>query len=421
MPLHKHIFTNTLILSFGIFIGRLSGYLREVIIAYKFGVNSQADAIILMLNIPDLLNNLLISGAISAILLPMFSKETNLSGIITEFTRKLFILSLTMYIVVGALLFIYYEYYLFGLLSISLLSVFPNVITFVSSSYLQYKKKFTFQALNTLVFNLVIILFLLFEFYGYIFAFGVIMASVIRMFWITYDLNTTDINSRIFFNTLKQNNPQKKFAYQFLIFMILANGIAFINPMVDKLFAAFLQEGSVAVLSYAEKIYLLPVSIFLTTYAIAMFPDLSKMVANRQYTEVNALLKRSIYFNLFISLIVAVFIYIFSDSIVKLLYGIVGISVDNLSLISYVLNGYFFAIVFAGFNSIVLNLFFSFRWYNLMICYSILILTLKILGNWIIVYLDLHVFYIALSTSLLVALSALTLITTYFFRRGTIN
>ena len=80
----KKILINSLILSFGILLGRFSGYIRELVIAYKFEVSKEADNIILMLNIPDLLNNLLAARAVSAILIPLLSKEKDIDGYVVD-------------------------------------------------------------------------------------------------------------------------------------------------------------------------------------------------------------------------------------------------------------------------------------------------------------------------------------------------
>ena len=161
----KSILFNSLILSVGILIGRLSGYIRELVIAYKFNVSAAADNIILMLAIPDLLNNLLAAGAISGILIPLLSKSDNINLLLSEFLKKLFFISLFLYLIVVVILFFTYDYFLFGILSISLFSIFPNIITFINSSYLQYEKRFKAQSLNTLVFNIVIIVFLILVLY----------------------------------------------------------------------------------------------------------------------------------------------------------------------------------------------------------------------------------------------------------------
>ena len=405
----KKILINSLILSFGILLGRFSGYIRELVIAYKFEVSKEADNIILMLNIPDLLNNLLAAGAVSAILIPLLSKEKDIEYILSEFTKKLFIVTLLMYCLVGVLIFIYFDYYLFGLLIISLVSIFPNILTFVSSSYLQHKQRFKTQSLNTLIFNLIIIGFLLLNFYGYLFAFSIILASTLRMLWILNDLKYTELNIKSFF----KQEIKDLIKYKLMIFMIIANGLIFINPMIDKLFASFLVDGSVAILSYAEKIYLLPVSVFLTTYAVAMFPNLAKLATELKFKEINYILVKSIIFNIIISSIVACILYLFSDYIVSLFYGIVNIKLENLLIISDVLRGYIFSVVFAGSLSIMLNLFFAFKLYNIMILYSILIVFIKILSNYIVIYFNLDVYYIAFSTSLITALSFLLLVVIY--------
>jgi len=406
----KSIMINSLILTIGILIGRLSGYIREIIIASKYGASEQSDNILLMLTIPDLLNNLLASGAIVGILIPLLTSHiNNIEEIMAEFTKKLFFISIIFHTITTALLFFLYDFYLFKLLAVSLLSVFPNIYTFIISGYLQFEKRFKKQSLNTLIFNIVIIIFLLFQVNNTIFAIGVIVASLTRMIWIYSDLRQTNISLKSF-----SVNTEKTFlSYKTLVFMILANGLMFINPMIDKMFAAFLVDGSVAILSYAEKIYLLPVSVFLTTYAVAMFPDLSKLVVSDNKIEISKVLKKAISLNVAISLIVGLVIYIFSYEIVSLFFGIAKLDYSIIQEISKVLNGYIIAIVIAGTNSILLNLIFAHKWYESLIIYSIVIVSLKILLNLIVIKLDLNIEDIALGTSFVGILSIIYLALLY--------
>jgi len=392
----KAIMINSLILSVGILIGRLSGYIREIIVASKFGTTSDADTILLMLTIPDLLNNLLASGAVVGILIPLLnSHESKAEEVLTEFTKKLFFITLIFYIFVLTTIFFMYDFYLFGLLAVSLLSVFPNIFTFIITGYLQFEKKFKKQSLNTLIFNIVIIIFLLLGSTNYIFAIGVIFASIVRMIWIYTDLKTTNISYQSFAMKIQS----KTLEHKTLIFMIFANGLMFINPMIDKLFAAYLQEGSVAVLSYAEKIYLLPVSVFLTTYAVAMFPDLSKLVSECKKAEITSLLKKSIGLNIIISLLVGVMIYSFSYFIVNVFFGIADLSRDTMTTISTVLNAYIISLIVAGTNSILLNLIFSYKWYKSLMFYSIIMVLCNIILDTVIIQLGYSIEYIAYATS----------------------
>ncbi|MDP0561676.1 MAG: lipid II flippase MurJ [Candidatus Endonucleobacter sp. (ex Gigantidas childressi)] len=398
----KIIIINSLILSMGILIGRLSGYIREIVIASKYGATEQSDNILLILTIPDLLNNLLASGAIVGMLIPLLNTHVdNIEEVLTEFTKKLFYITLMFYIVVVIIIFFMYDFYLFGLLAISLLSVFPNIYTFIITGYLQFEKKFKKQSLNTLVFNITIIIFLLFEVQYFIFSVGVIIASLIRLIWIYSDLGDTNISYR---SVLKQVQSST-LKYKTIIFMMLANGLMFINPMIDKLFAAYFQEGSVAILSYAEKIYLLPVSVFLTTYAVAMFPDLSKLVANGKKRDITTFLQQSLSLNLFISCIIGGVLYIFSEEVVSLLFGVANLNKHVIDSISVVLDGYIITLVMAGTNSILLNLIFSYKWYENLIFYSVFMVVSKVILNTLTVKCSLDIKYIAYGTSLISVLS----------------
>lgn len=360
-----------------------------------------------MLTIPDLLNNLLASGAIVGILIPLLNTNTKeTEEVLSEFTRKLFTISFVFYIILTAIIFFIYDFYLFGLLAISLLSVFPNIYTFIISGYLQFEKRFKKQSLNTLIFNIVIIVFLFIESINIVFAIAVVIASAVRFLWIYSDLKYTNISLKSIF---KSNTNTHFLKYKTLSFMIIANGLMFINPMIDKMFASFLPDGSVAILSYAEKIYLLPASVFLTTYAVAMFPDLSKLVSNGNTKEVNKMLKKSISLNISISLIVGLVVYSFSYEIVNLFFGIANLENRIIENISIVLDGYVVALLIAGTNSILLNLIFAYKWYDSLIIYSLFIVSTKILLNILVLNFELGIEYIAYGTSFVGVLSIIYL------------
>ena len=58
----KKILLSTVVYNLGMLVGRASGFVRESFVASTYGVSSQADQIILMLTLPDLLVNLLLGG-----------------------------------------------------------------------------------------------------------------------------------------------------------------------------------------------------------------------------------------------------------------------------------------------------------------------------------------------------------------------
>ena len=56
----------------GILLGRLLGFFRETLIASQFGVSGLADVAILTLTLPDLFMSVLLGGAASIVLVPVF-------------------------------------------------------------------------------------------------------------------------------------------------------------------------------------------------------------------------------------------------------------------------------------------------------------------------------------------------------------
>lgn len=60
------------VLALALMSGRITGLIREMVLASRFGVSADADAAIILLAIPDLLINLLLSGGFSAALVPRF-------------------------------------------------------------------------------------------------------------------------------------------------------------------------------------------------------------------------------------------------------------------------------------------------------------------------------------------------------------
>jgi len=72
----KSILLSTIVLNVGLLLGRLSGFVRESIVATTYGTSSQADIVVLMLTVPDLLVNILVGGAMGAVLIPEFNSSS---------------------------------------------------------------------------------------------------------------------------------------------------------------------------------------------------------------------------------------------------------------------------------------------------------------------------------------------------------
>ena len=74
----KALFISGLCVSGGVILGRIAGFVREILLASIFGVSPQADMAVLILTVPDLFSGILIGGAMSAAFVPFFRSQDSL-------------------------------------------------------------------------------------------------------------------------------------------------------------------------------------------------------------------------------------------------------------------------------------------------------------------------------------------------------
>lgn len=90
--------------------------------------------------------------------------------------------------------------------------------------------------------------------------------------------------------------------------------------LVDQAMAAFLPAGSVAALSYANKIVSFPLGLAMTAVGTAVVPYFSRLVVDNQWQEIHRMVKRYLRLSLAAGAVAAALIILFSSSIVHVLF-----------------------------------------------------------------------------------------------------
>jgi len=111
----------------------------------------------------------------------------------------------------------------------------------------------------------------------------------------------------------------RRLAGQFLPVMsgsILNSG----NFVVDQAMAAMLAAGSVAALSYGNRVVQLPLSLSAAALGTALMPYLSRLAAGRDWLALDRTVRRYIKFALVITLPITAGLFFFSKPIVSLLF-----------------------------------------------------------------------------------------------------
>lgn len=394
----KLLFSASIVYSIGVLLGRISGYIREIVIAATHHISTTSDKIILLLTIPDFINNLLSVTTVGAIILPLIIQfESEVEAVIYYSIKKVLLLASVFLIILTLILGFIYQLDIFSLIVISLISVIPNAIAAVFVPYLNHKDKFLVPSLGTLIFNGVIILFLFLSKQLWVLACGVIVASIVRLGSVVMNSKFEGLQLR----KIRKNKTEAYFSYKMLLLSIVSNGILFINPLIDKVFASRFEGGSLSILSYSEKIYLLPVSVYLTSMAVTSFPILVRLYTARKIKELVKKIKEIFGTTFALGLLTALIFGVFNELIVHIFYGIAGLSEVNMKEISKVTEGYVPMLVMSGMNAIVISSLYAIKNFKAVLYLSIILVLMKLVFNSIILVYKMDIIYIPYSTSLI--------------------
>lgn len=388
--MNRTIVLTGLIVSMGVVIGRAAGYVRELLLAYHFGVSENADNVILILTMPDLINNILSVSVLSNAFFPILKKQEDISDIVEQ-TLSLNILFYFLFVIISP---IFFSGWLLVCMNIAMASVFFNAISFSQATYLAFLQKFKLQSLSTFIFNVGIVSIVAIFPQDIYIAVGVIFASCLRMLYISY----ISKKSKLFFKL----QLTKVFRYlkvsRRLWLAILVNGLVFINPIIDKLFLNYFPEGSISSYSYAEKIYLLPVAT-----VIAIYPDIiySYLMENiRKGIDSLKLISGSIIFTVFISFFFSLVFYFLNSETVSVVYFFSKLNLTAVEKISPILKNFSIAILLAGLNSLLIKLLFACGKEKFIFKVSLAGFFFNILGNTYIYFYAREAMNMAFTTSL---------------------
>ncbi len=187
--------------------------------------------------------------------------------------------------------------------------------------------------------------------------------------------------------------------------------------IVDQSMAAMLAPGSVAALSYGNRVVSLPIFLVTTALNAAIVPYFSKMVANQDWTGVNHTLKRYLKLIFLTTVPLMIGVIVFSEQIVSLLFQRGSFTASDTQLVANIQNFYALQIPFYVAALFVVDTIVSLRKNYILMWGSGLNLIANIAGNFMFMHF-LGVKGIALSTSCvyLVSFSFLLFFTLKFLR-----
>ncbi len=284
----------------GILSSRLTGLVRERVFAHFFGATSLADAWGAALRMPNVVQNLLGEGTLSASFIPIYAelREEGRHAEAARFAGAVFgIVGVTA--AGAALLGMAFAPWLVGFffygfdpetraVTVGLVRIlFPMTAVLVLSAWalgvLNSHRRFFLSYVAPVAWNAAMIAALLWggislglelEALARFLAWGALLGGV---FQLGVQLPTTLRLLGEFRPSLSTRVGGVREAIRNFIPVVTARGVVNLSGWLDYALAAFLAVGAVATLRYAQTLYILPISLFGMAVAASELPELSRM------------------------------------------------------------------------------------------------------------------------------------------------
>lgn len=314
-------------------LSKAIGFIRELVIASKFGVSEQFDILLTVFVIPNMLISLLLY-AIPHIVIPRLDlAEKSQAKFYTTFTKQFFWPYIIFLLIVVVIYNVLFQIYIHFFPSIqfknyiqlaSNLTILFTFFTFFSSTYNIFKavynakERFTLPAFTPLLIHTSVILSVLFFYqeYGVLsFAYGLVIGGVLQICTFIFDLTRRNIIQ--YFKFSVQPNKLHLASY-IIILMIEFLGQSY--TLVDRSFIGELPKGHISAMYYAGILNNLPITILGLTLGTVFFPKIAFYAQERNFSALKNFLKKGMVFSLLFAIPFSIIFIFFGEQIIILMF-----------------------------------------------------------------------------------------------------
>ena len=326
--------------SFFTLISRISGYLRDILIAIYLGAGPIADAFFVAFRIPNTFRRLFSEGTFNAAFVPSYKSELNKGKKIGEkFANNV------LNILIVSLLTIVFIIEIFMPLFVSIIApgfkansekielaitltriTFPFLFLVSLSSFfsaiLNSHNKFAAASATPIILNILLIIVLFFgkvlsDKLVYFISYTVTFAGLIQLLFLIFFVKKYFI-PKISFNF--NYNSKIKLFFNKLFPSIFSSGVTQINILIGTIIASF-QANAVSYLYYADRIYQINLAVAGIAIGTVLLPNLSKYIDNKNNKKIKLIQNKSLELSLFLSLPATAALLVASTEITSALFG----------------------------------------------------------------------------------------------------
>jgi len=336
---HRSILSASLVLAATFGMSAILGFIRSrFLYAHFFNCCvSELDAYNAAFRIPDLIFKLLVTGALSASFIPVYSSILHKNEKQAEAVASTVInLLLIAFGIISVIVLIFTPYFtsliasgftpdqLALMTSLTRILLIAQIFFLVSNfltGILQVHQIFLVPALSPIIYNSFIILSILvlapiFGIYGV--TYGAVIGAFFHMAIQIPSVIHAGFNYRAIIDTKLAGVRE---IIRLMLPRSLSLGLGEIENTVTLFFASNLAAGSLSILNLAMQIMYLPSRIFATTVGQASLPILSKNVARNELNEFRETVRRTILQSLYVALPITALILVHRLAIIRLAFG----------------------------------------------------------------------------------------------------
>ena len=357
--------SGTILLAGALLVGRVSGVVREFLLAAKLGTSAEADYAVVLLTLPDLFVNLLIAGGLSAVLVPQFRRCDD------DERRQLFWrVSGIALVAFGAIaaISILAPQIIFWMLApglrapVELIGAWPialaalaiplSALSGVSGSYLNAEDRYLVVGLGTLMFNLAIIFALIFSRNVgpalLLIAAGIFVGALLR--WASQIM----FMPRNVWHFRTQRINAIKIPWGPFSAAVLATASTLLAPVAIRAAASATGVGAVASLNYAQKLVELPTGVLFSAMSTVALTRMSRAHVETGGDGARQQMSNGLQQVLLLALLATVGSVCFAEPIVEIAYGYGAMSASALSMVASLFGIGALALPAVAFNLLVM-------------------------------------------------------------------
>ncbi len=331
----RSIISSTIIVAVTIIISRFFGFFRYRVLATYFDTN-QLDIFFASFRIPDLVFEILITGALTTAFIPIFIKYQKDKDELNEIISS--IINIASLVLLASMIVLFFSLdvlipiitpgftqeklkYVIFYSKILLLGQLPflflgNLLTGLG----QANKTFIVSALAPIVYNLAIIVATIF-FSSSLYLFGPIMGVVTgAMLLFAIQIPVLGSTNFTYYLTIKITKGVREF-FHVILPRVITVIVAQIDATIDLTLATLLGSGSYTIFYLAQHLHLLPVSVIGIAFGQASLPYLSELYQQKETEKFKQIITESILSILYLTIPIMSFFIFARTPLVRLFFG----------------------------------------------------------------------------------------------------